>query len=151
MSIVVKLGCVANLFSRMMLFEKTGDIEQTHEHSFDHLTLLAHGSVKCVVDGQETIFKAPHMIYIHKDKKHEFTALEDNTVTYCIHAMRVGEKIEDIVDPTMIPNGSAVPYEIYTWWSPKTQFIKNNSEKNNLIIDKPSTESSGIIETTTYV
>ena len=38
---IVKLGSVANIYSRMMHFEKAGDIEQGHIHDFDHLTLLA--------------------------------------------------------------------------------------------------------------
>jgi quercetin dioxygenase-like cupin family protein len=99
------IGCVANLFSRQMHFEKRGDIEIGHKHEFDHLTLLANGSLKIVVDGKETIFKAPHMIYIHKDKIHELTALEDNTVAFCIHALRDGNGVDDILDPAMIPEG----------------------------------------------
>lgn len=101
----VQIGCVANLFSRQMHFEKAGDIEHGHTHPFDHLTLLAHGSLKVVVEGKETVFKAPHMIYIHKDKVHELTALEDNTVAFCIHALRDGNGVDDILDPAMIPKG----------------------------------------------
>lgn len=101
----IKLGCVANLFSRMMHFTRAGDIEIGHKHSFDHLTLLASGSLKVVVEGNETVFNAPHMIYIHKDKIHELVALEDNTVAYCIHALRDGNGVEDIIDPSMLPNG----------------------------------------------
>jgi quercetin dioxygenase-like cupin family protein len=101
----VQLGCVANLFSRMMHFEKAGDIENGHTHQFDHLTLLASGSLKVTVEGKESIFKAPFMIYIHKDKNHELTALEDNTVAYCIHALRDGNGVDDIIDPLMIPSG----------------------------------------------
>lgn len=89
----------------MMHFEKAGDIEFGHTHPFDHLTLLATGSLKIKVDDKETIFKAPHMIYIHKDVKHELTALEDNTVAYCIHALRDGNGVDDILDPAMIPAG----------------------------------------------
>lgn len=147
MTVNVKLGCVANLFSRMMHFEKAGDVETNHTHSFDHLTLLASGAVKCVVDGEETIFKAPHMIYIHKDKEHEFTALEDNTVAFCIHAMRIGENVEDIVDPTMIPNGSVVPFSISHWWSPPENYNGNNFKA----IEKPNTLPSGVINETIYV
>lgn len=147
MTISVKIGCVANLFSRMIHFEKAGDCELTHTHSFDHLTLLANGSVKCIVDGQETVFKAPHMIYIHKDKYHEFTALEDNTVAYCIHPMRIGERIEDIVDPTMIPNGSIVPHDLFPWWGPP----ENYNGENKITIERPSTEGYDPINTTTYV
>ena len=44
------------------------------------------------------------MIYIHKDKVHELEALTDNTVAYCIHALR-DKNTEDILDPSMIPVG----------------------------------------------
>lgn len=144
MSIEVKIGCVANLFSRMMHFKNAGDTEHTHTHSFDHLTLLASGSVKCVVNNAETIFKAPHMIYIKKDEEHCFTALEDNTVAYCIHAMRIGERVEDIVDPTMIPDGVSVPYEICYWWGPK----ENYNGENEQILKFPNTPASGEIGVT---
>ena len=101
----IKIGCVANLFSRMMHFKKAGDFEQGHAHEFDHLTLLATGSLKVIANDEETIFKSPNMIYIHKDVHHELIALEDNTVAYCIHALRDGNGIDDILDPSMIPEG----------------------------------------------
>lgn len=101
----VKIGCVSNLWSRMMHFEKAGDIEQGHTHQFDHLTLLASGKLKVTVDGNVSEFVAPHMIFIHKDKEHELVALEDNTVAYCIHALRGPNKTDDIYDPSMIPKG----------------------------------------------
>jgi hypothetical protein len=144
MALEVKVGCVSNLYSRMMHFKNAGDTEHNHTHSFDHLTLLAAGSVKCVVDGKETIFKAPHMIFIHKDKMHAFTALEDNTVAYCIHPMRIGERIEDIVDPSMIPNGVAVPFEVCHWWSPPENYNGKNVDANKY----PNTKASGNIEVT---
>lgn len=104
----IKIAYVANLFSRMMHFEKAGDIEHGHCHNFDHLTLLAAGRLKVTVEGQTSEFVAPHMIYIHKDKMHELVALEDNTVAYCIHALRSNDDTGDILDPTMIPKGVEV-------------------------------------------
>jgi quercetin dioxygenase-like cupin family protein len=101
----INIGCVANLYSRMMHFEKAGDIERGHTHPFDHLTLLASGKLQVKVDDKITVFTAPHMIYIHKDKNHELVALEDNTVAYCIHALRDGNGVDDILDPAMIPDG----------------------------------------------
>lgn len=89
----------------MMHFKNIGDRELGHTHCFDHLTLLASGSLKVTVEGKETIFNAPHMIYIHKDKIHELVALEQNTIAYCIHALRDGNGVDDIIDPTMIPKG----------------------------------------------
>ena len=100
----VHLGCVANLFSRMMHFAKAGDIEMGHTHQFDHLTLLAMGKLQVTVDGVASEFTAPHMIYIHKDKVHELKALTDETVAYCIHALR-DNQTGDILDPSMIPAG----------------------------------------------
>jgi quercetin dioxygenase-like cupin family protein len=100
----IKIGCVANLYSRMMWFRKAGDIEIGHTHQFDHLTLLAKGRLKVTVEGVTSEFTAPHMIYIHKDKNHELEALTDETVAYCIHALRDKDNNE-ILDPSMIPAG----------------------------------------------
>lgn len=99
----VKLGLVANLWSRQMHFVKAGDIEHGHTHQFDHLTLLAHGKLRVTVNGVTTDYSAPHMIYIHKDHEHELVALEDNTVAFCIHALRDNEG--DILDPASVPAG----------------------------------------------
>ena len=100
----IKIGCVANLWSRMMLFHKAGDVEQGHTHQFDHLTLLAKGRLQVTVEGRVTEFAAPNMIYIHADKMHELAALEDGTVAYCIHALH-DKETGDILDPSMIPLG----------------------------------------------
>lgn len=100
----IAIGCVANLWSRQMHFKRAGDVEVGHIHQFDHLTLLASGKLKVTVDGKISYFAAPHMIYIHKDKVHELEALEDNTVAYCIHALRTKDQTE-ILDPAMIPVG----------------------------------------------
>ncbi len=101
---VIALGCVANLFSRMMRFTYAGDTEQGHTHNFDHLTLLAKGKLKVTVEGMATEFNAPQMIYIKADKNHELVALEDDTLAYCIHALRTKDG-SDILDPAMIPAG----------------------------------------------
>lgn len=102
---IITLGCVSNLFSRQMHFQKAGDIEHGHTHQFDHLTLLASGKLNVTVDGVSSVFVAPHMIYIKADKNHELVALEDNTVAYCIHALRNGDALNDIIDPASIPAG----------------------------------------------
>ena len=101
----ITLGCVANLFSRQMHFINVGDVEEGHTHPFDHLTLLAAGSLRVTVKGEVTDFKAPHMIYIKAEYNHELVALEDNTIAYCIHALRDGNGVDDIIDPLSIPLG----------------------------------------------
>jgi len=61
-----------------------------------------------VVDGKESDFKAPHLIWIDKDKVHELTALEDETVAACINGIRDGDGVADLIDPSMIPTGEKV-------------------------------------------
>lgn len=88
-----------------MHFKKAGDLEHGHTHPFDHLTLLAAGSLRVTVNGKTTDFHAPHMIFIKAEYNHELVALEDNTVAYCIHALRKGNGVDDIIDPASIPVG----------------------------------------------
>ena len=130
MALNVKIGMVSNLYSRMMHFEEVGDIEHGHTHQFDHLTLLASGRLQITVDGKVSDFSAPNMIFIHKDKNHELVALEPNTVAYCIHAMRLGERVEDIVDPSMVPEGVEVPHDnlLCTNWESNNGMIKYETE-----------------------
>jgi glyoxylate utilization-related uncharacterized protein len=99
----VKLGAVANLWTRQMHFINAGDTEPEHDHCFDHLTLLATGSVSVVVDGVTSEFCAPQMIYIKAGKLHTITALEANTLAYCIHALR--DKAGELLDPELLPEG----------------------------------------------
>ena len=101
----ISIGCVSNVYIRQMHFKKAGDKNDGHTHNHDHTTLLASGSVECSVNGNKTIFKAPVMIYIAKDKLHHFTALDDNTIAYCIHAIRDADGDNDIIAPSSIPAG----------------------------------------------
>lgn len=87
-----------------MHFEKSGDVEQGHAHQYDHLTLLASGKLKIKIKEKVTEYSAPYMIFIHKDVQHELTALEDNTVAYCIHVLK-DVNTGKILDSKMIPNG----------------------------------------------
>lgn len=108
---VINIGCCGNIFSRQMHFLKEGDIEYGHTHHFDHMTLLAKGSLAVTVNGETTEFKAPQMIWIKSDNKHELVSLEDDTIAYCIHGLRDLDVSGEIVSPDMIPNGS-IPMEM---------------------------------------
>lgn len=99
----IKLGFAGNVYTRMMVFENAGDVEEGHTHDFDHLTLLATGSLRVTANGEDTVFRSPHMIWIKKDVNHLLTALEPNTVAYCIHG--VHGKNGDIVSSDMVPRG----------------------------------------------
>lgn len=107
----VHISCVSNVFIKQMRFLKAGDTEQGHSHCFDHVTLLATGKIKLTANGKSDEFTAPHHIFIKAGVEHELVALEDNTTVHCIHAIRDGERVEDIVDPSSIPLSAAVPPE----------------------------------------
>lgn len=102
----VQLMAVSNVFSRLMHFVKKGDIEQGHQHIYDHGTLLSSGSVLVeMLDDEGNIvsskeFIAPSFIFIRKEHNHRLTALEDNTVCACIHALRDVE--DNLIDPDFL-------------------------------------------------
>lgn len=95
---------VSNLWVKQMHFEESGDVMTGHSHKFDHPTLIAKGSVSVKVNDKTTTFTAPHIVYIAKDQLHQITALEADTVAYCIHPLR-GERQEDIYDHSQVPAG----------------------------------------------
>lgn len=71
-----------------------GSTVGTHAHNFDHLSLLAGGSVIVHTDEFTKTFQAPACITIKAGVHHEITALTD-TVWYCIHAT-------DVTDPELV-------------------------------------------------
>jgi hypothetical protein len=102
----IKIIALSNIYSRLMHFKHKGDIELGHTHTFDHATLVSSGAVLVeTLDNNFNIssskeFYAPNMVFIDKDKIHRLTALEDNTVCGCIHAVRTMD--EEIVDPDFL-------------------------------------------------
>ena len=103
----IAVSCVSSVYVRHMVFEKTGDIEDGHSHQFDHQTLVAKGSVRVSANGKSTVFNAPHCVFIKAGVEHELTALEDDTVCYCIHALRDGTDVCDIIPQESIPLGAS--------------------------------------------
>lgn len=103
---VGSISCVANVFIRHMLFERAGDIEVGHVHCFDHVSLVTAGAIEISLRGQVTRYDAPSHIFIKAEEVHELIALVDGTVVQCIHALRDGVGVGDILDPDSIPAGS---------------------------------------------
>lgn len=93
-------GYVGNIWVRQNYMEKAGDKVGGHIHHFDHVSLLAKGSVEVRVDDFPPVrFTAPTFIVIRKDRRHEITALEDDTSWYCVFAARdVNGEVTEIVN-----------------------------------------------------
>jgi quercetin dioxygenase-like cupin family protein len=100
----VSISFVDNVFVRQMHYHKAGAYMNGHKHPYNHLTLLGKGKLKITVNDKETVYTAPHAIFIHKDFEHRLVALEDNTVAYCIHATR--DDSGNVLDPNTVPDGT---------------------------------------------
>jgi quercetin dioxygenase-like cupin family protein len=103
--VIPSISIVGNTWVKQMIFERAGDVHPGHQHVHDHQTLLAKGSVEVWANGESTIFTAPTIIYIKAGVQHGMIAQEDATVIYCIHPLRDGDQVGDIIDPVSVPNG----------------------------------------------
>ena len=56
-----------------------------HVHHFDHLSILAQGSVELIANGATTKIDAPACITIKANQHHGVRSLTD-VIWYCIHA-----------------------------------------------------------------
>ena len=83
-----------NLFIRPMCGAKAGDIvTESHSHNFDHTTSLFKGSLRIEAtlrDGTTVVRegKAPSHWLIKANVAHKLTALEDDTVAWCVYSHR---------------------------------------------------------------
>jgi len=103
-----KQSVVSNMWTKQIVLEHKGDTYEGHSHTFDHQHLLAVGSIRVRVEdgsGDEIVeeYEAPVIIFIEKDSVHSFECISDNSVGYCIHPLREGYRVEDIMDPNDNP------------------------------------------------
>jgi len=83
-----------NIWVREMIFPHKGDIKRGHRHQFDHLHFVAKGKVNIQIkDANDNIIGeeehvAGDWIKVPKEVYHSVIALEDNSVGYCIQALR---------------------------------------------------------------
>lgn len=89
------MGFFGNIWVRQHEL-KNGERYDGHKHHFDHVTLLARGTVKVEVEGRSKQFTAPTFIIIRKERQHQITALSDDVLYYCVFALRDldGEVVE---------------------------------------------------------
>jgi quercetin dioxygenase-like cupin family protein len=81
-----------------------GQVLVQHKHKFDHLSILASGSIELMVDGEKRIVHAPACLTIEADKHHGVKSLTD-VVWYCIHATDCTDT--DEIDEVLIAPGNA--------------------------------------------
>lgn len=95
---------VDNVFVKLHHMTKAYDKYSGHAHTFDHITLLATGSVIMRrSDAEDQQYEAPQLIVTPKGVVHEFIALEPNTLFCCIHAIRDGDGVDDVASQDITP------------------------------------------------
>lgn len=71
---------------KQLVFPFIGAKALGHAHVYDHTSMLARGKLRVWEDGKLVgDFAAPTGLFIKAGVFHEFVALEDHTVLYCIH------------------------------------------------------------------
>jgi quercetin dioxygenase-like cupin family protein len=92
-----------NIFIRPNTLAKAGDQVQGHAHAFDHTTIAFKGSIRVrrtrtdgAVDTVDLV--APAHCLIVAGVEHEITALEDDTVFWCVYSHREpqGDIVQDV-------------------------------------------------------
>ena len=82
-----------------------GHIALTHKHCYDHLSILAQGTVEITLNGLKTRFNAPTCIEIKAGIEHQIEALADSTF-FCVHSS--DEKDSNKIDETLIGDKNAL-------------------------------------------
>ena len=78
-----------------------------HKHLYDHLSILASGSILIDVNGEQSVLLAPQVLTIKAGAHHGIKALED-TIWYCVHASDVADDDAVIANPSDIAGAGAV-------------------------------------------
>lgn len=81
-----------------------GSVVMSHQHTFDHLSILAAGHVRVITDEGEAIYTGPAAIVIRRGLNHAVHALADST-WFCVHA--TDETDLDRIDDALIEGGAA--------------------------------------------
>ena len=75
------------VFAKEWQAGRAGAYIEQHQHSFDHLSYLASGTAEVEVDGRKTSYTGPTGVRIAAHKDHKVTALTDNVLWLCLHAI----------------------------------------------------------------
>lgn len=83
---------VCGIYFRAILLEQAFDVVPQHTHDYDHVTLVASGSVRLWVEGEyKGDFDAFRAIEVKARKAHIFQALEPMTRLACVHNLNGAE------------------------------------------------------------
>jgi quercetin dioxygenase-like cupin family protein len=87
---------------------KSGDVVVQHKHNYDHIAILAFGTVQLTNGDNVEIITGPHELVIPKQTHHGVKALTD-AVWYCIHGDTT-QNDDVLIDKTSSNESSAKFY-----------------------------------------
>lgn len=83
------MGVIGNVWVRQQYYPNKDKFHEGHKHHHDHVSLLATGRLMVKVEGHDpVIYQAPTFFKIAAEHKHQLIPLEDETVAYCVFALR---------------------------------------------------------------
>jgi quercetin dioxygenase-like cupin family protein len=99
----IEIHIADDVFVKQSVVAKAGTILPQHAHRYDHLSMIAVGSVRVWEDGRlKGEFKAPTGVHIRAGVKHTFQTLEDGTVIYCVHNAAHAEVAEIVEEHHLV-------------------------------------------------
>jgi quercetin dioxygenase-like cupin family protein len=80
---------IGPIAARRFVIEKKCEVNEQHEHNYDHATIVCRGAIKVVTnEGASRRYECGEAVSIPAGKKHGIKALEDNTVYLCVFSHR---------------------------------------------------------------
>lgn len=92
-----------NIFVKLMTLDSPGKKIRGHAHTYDHVTLIATGSVWMRKEGIEERHDAPKLVITPAGIEHEFECIEGPALICCTHAIRDGALEHEVADPSIRP------------------------------------------------
>src|SRR3954463_14017809 len=84
-----------DLFIKTAVVADAGTIIPAHAHRYDHVTLLAYGSMRITADDEMLgDYTGPVGILIRRGVKHTMTTLTPGVVFACIHVLHGTDDVE---------------------------------------------------------
>lgn len=86
-----RIAIVGGIYFRSVRIDKNVKIPQ-HTHDHDHATYIGSGRAVLLVDDEyRGEYSSGEAVEIKGGKKHEFIALEDNTLLVCVWPEAIGD------------------------------------------------------------
>lgn len=95
---ITEIGVVGNVWIRRQYYANKDCEKSGHKHHHDHVSLLAKGRLQVHVEGYDpVIYNEGDFFLIKAEHEHMLVPLEDDTIAYCIFALRNvdGEVVDD--------------------------------------------------------